>query len=271
MPPVDQSLAGHNARLDDFLRIERDEDHEVEMEEPKDKEVGLHDIHLQDPRQYSDTMYLQIYGLPETWLSLLSQTTRLANVKDMLRLDSNMQKSISKRTARLEDMICTFASNTTSLPNELTTTLPPTQYMLRALKSALVIFFYRRIRDLNPLILQSHVDDVINALRHFDLSLGQMNLQGPGTAWPAFVAGCEASLGSRRDTLLKWIEKAFWKTGQNCYRAAREMMQKVWARRDQEAASPRSTRTSRTKSKEPPQATTWIELSREEKQWVILC
>ncbi|KAK5936539.1 hypothetical protein PMZ80_011226 [Knufia obscura] len=272
IPYAPQPEAGHNARLDDFLRIEQGEDHEEpDMAEQKDKEVGLHDIHLQDPRQHPDSMYLQIYGLPETWLSLLSQTTRLANIKDMLKPDSSMQRSLSKRTTRLEDMVCTFASNHNSLPAELTTTLPPTQYMIRALNSALVIFFYRRIRDVNAWILQSHIDDVINALRHFDLSLGQMNLHGPGTAWPAFIAGCEASPGTRRDVLLKWIETAFWKTGLHCYRAAKDMMKEVWARRDQVAASPVSTRSSSSRAGKSQQATTWIELSREKKEWVILC
>ena len=272
MPSCSQLQAGHNARLDDFLRIDQGEDHEeVEMEDQKDKAVGLHDIHLQDPRQYSETMYLQIYGLPETWLSLLSQTTRLANAKDMLKPDSGIESSFNKRITRLEDMICTFASNTNSLPTGLTTSLPPTQYMLQALNSALVIFFYRRIRDVNAWILQSHVDDVINALGHFSFALDQMGLQGPGTAWPAFIAGCEASPGARRDTLLKWIETAFWKTGQSCYRAAKELMREVWVRRDQVATSPKSARSAGGKSGKPHSAATWVELSRAKKEWVILC
>lgn len=272
MSSCSQVQAGHNDRLDDFLRVEQGEDHEeVAMEEQKDKEVGLHDIHLQDPRQYAETMYLQIYGLPETWLSLLSQTTRLANAKDMLKPNSSIEMSFNKRMTRLEDMICTFASSTNPLPSGLTTSLPPTQYMLQALNSALVIYFYRRIRDVNAWILQSHVDDVINALRNFDLALDQMNLQGPGTAWPAFVAGCEASPGARREILLKWIDTAFWKTGQSCYRAANGIMQEVWARRDQVAASPRSTRSSGGKSGKPHSTPTWVEVSREKKEWVILC
>ncbi|KAJ9657792.1 hypothetical protein H2198_004099 [Neophaeococcomyces mojaviensis] len=268
MPPAPRPQTAHNTRLDDFLRVEQaDEYSETDMEDPKEPEIGLHDIHLQDPRPYSDTMYLQIYGIPETWLSLLSQTTRLANVKEMLKHDSHLERSLNKRMARLEDMVCTFASNN-NVADE-SHTLPPAQYMLRALNSALVIFFYRRIRDVNALILQSHVDDVINALQNFDLSLAQQNLQGPGTAWPTFIAGCEANTGPRRQALLARMERAHRKTGSHCFQSAKTMMQEVWARRDQMATSPKSTRSG--SGRTAKSSTTWIELSREKKEWVILC
>ena len=35
-------------------------------------------------RRWSDTIYLQAYGIPEMWLSLFSQTTRLANIVDIM-------------------------------------------------------------------------------------------------------------------------------------------------------------------------------------------
>lgn len=264
---------GHNSRLDDFLRLDHVDDEDPQPEEVKAPDVGLTDIHLEDPRLHPETMYLQIYGIPETWLSLLSQTTRLANVTDMLKQTNNeksdMQKTLERKAARLEDMICCFAAKTNFTPAE-GTFLPPSQYMLRALSSALVIFFYRRIRHVNPWILQSHVDDVITALHNFDLSLTRQNLRGPGTAWPAFIAGCEAGIGSRRTSLMKWVETAFWKTGLQPFKAAQEMMKEVWVRRDQASTSPRVTRAgSRPGSNQSP--LTWIEICREKSEWVILC
>lgn len=264
---------GHNSRLDDFLRLDHVDDEDPQPEEIKAHDVGLTDIHLEDPRLHPETLYLQIYGIPETWLSLLSQTTRLANVTDMLKLTNNeksdTQKSLERKAARLEDMICSFAAKTNYNPT-VGTFLPPSQYMLRALSSALVIFFYRRIRHVNPWILQSHVDDVITALQNFDVSLTRQNLRGPGTAWPAFIAGCEAGVGPRRASLVKWVETAFWKTGLQPFKAAQEMMQEVWARRDQAGVSPRATRAaSKPKSDQSP--LTWIEICREKTEWVILC
>lgn len=267
--------AGHNARLDDFLRIEQSDDHEPDLEDQKDLNVSLHDIHLEDPRSFQDTMYLQIYGLPETWLSLLSQTTRLANVAELHKsggnqADSHRQKSLDKRASRLEDMICSFAARSVPLPSEAGVNLPPSLHMLRALNSALVIFFYRRIRNVNSLILQSHVDEVIEALQQFDTSLAQQNVHGPGTAWPAFIAGCEASVGRRRDFMTRWLDTAFWKTGVQSYKAAQRVMSEVWAKRDQKQQTSRSTRSGR-KASSAQSAITWMEVSQEMNEWVILC
>ncbi|KAL5356577.1 hypothetical protein BJX96DRAFT_162557 [Aspergillus floccosus] len=72
-PSMDSIAANDNPRLDDFLRLEaRNSDSDLNIDEPKDPDIGLHDIHLQDSRVYSETLYKQIYGIPETWLSLVS-------------------------------------------------------------------------------------------------------------------------------------------------------------------------------------------------------
>ena len=276
IPPITSSRGshvpnvGHNARLDDFLRIDQPDESYQDPEDQKDPQVGIQDIHLEDPRNHQDSMYLQIYGLPETWLSLLSQTARLANVMVMHKSNqaAEFQRSLEKRASRLEDMICSFAARPAPLSNEATVTLPSSLYMLRALNSALVIYFYRRIRNVNSLILQSHVDEVIDALRQFDTSLKQQNVLGPGTAWPAFIAGCEASFGARRDFMFKWMDTAFWKTGLQSYMTAQRIMSDVWTRKDQVASSPRSTR-----SGNPAQASAnnWMDICREKGEWVILC
>lgn len=264
---------GHSSKIDDFLRLDQADDETVQPEEMKSHEANLADIHLQDPRLAAETFYLQIYGIPETWLSLLSQTTRLANVKDMLKTTNNenseKQDVLERRAARLEDMICSFAAKTDYDPAE-GMYLPPSQYMLRALSSALVIFYYRRIKHVNPWILQSHVDDVITALRKFDEALARQNLRGPGTAWPAFIAGCEAGAGARRAALLGWIETAFWKTGLQSFKSAQDMMREVWARRDQTVSSPRSARIG-SSANTTRDTVTWIQLCREKNEWVILC
>ena len=106
---------GHNSKLDDFLRLDSDAaESDVDTSAQKDSERGLRDIHLEDPREYSGTMYLQLYGISETWLSLVSQTTRLANFMDSLdetkkRKDVELLESLERRKQRLEHMVCSFA------------------------------------------------------------------------------------------------------------------------------------------------------------------
>lgn len=267
---------GHSARLDDFLRIERPDEHDHDVGDQKDDTSGLHDIHLQDPRAWQGTLYLQIYGLPETWLSLLSQTTRLANVAEMHKFNTGnsmdeqrFRRTLDRRAARLEDMICRFAAQDSPISQSLTDT-PPSYYMLQALNSSLVIYFYRRIREVNSLILGQFVNQVVTALQCFDVALAQHNIKGPGTPWPAFIAGCEARSGSGREYLKSWLDKAFDSTGLQPYRVALNVMSEVWALKDF-AATQSVPGSSSTPTGSAQIANSWIEVCRSKEQWVVLC
>lgn len=259
------AISQHNPRLDDFLRLQpRQSDSDLDIDEPKDMEVGLHDIHLQDSRKYSETLYNQIYGIPETWLSLVSQTTRMANVLDCLRIARRTHSNLStegwdtvqRRRVRLENMICSFDLTRARGGDNAS----PHDHMLRALNSALVIFFYRRIRQVHPAILQGHVDSVITALRDYDNSLVQWQHPGPGTAWPAFMAGCEAITTPRREAILQWVEKGGSQCGFAAFTSAREVMMEVWKRQDGHLS---------TRGGEG--VPTWVEVVKDWQMWPIFC
>ncbi|KAL3496341.1 fungal-specific transcription factor domain-containing protein [Aspergillus germanicus] len=250
--------------LDDFLRLEaHDADSDLNINEPKDKQVGLHDIHLQDSRSFTDTLYKQIYGIPETWLSLVSQTTRLANAMETFRIAQRSGRNTSlaawetlhRRSVRLENLICSCdLSPVRGDPTK------PHGHMLRALNSALVIFFYRRIRRVHPAIMAAHVDSAIDALAQFSLSLPPGNSTGPGAAWPAFIAGCEALTPARRESIMVWLDNAISTCGPAGFRTAREIMIELWARQDEHLQTNRG---------EP--MPTWIDLVREKQIWPLFC
>ncbi|KAF7596373.1 hypothetical protein BBP40_002117 [Aspergillus hancockii] len=263
--------SGLDARLDDFLLLQpRQSDSDLDIDAPKEREVGLHDIHLEDSRRWADTLYSEIYGIPETWLSLVSQTTRLANVMDTLVVSGGTRKfmnseawdALQRRATRLENMICAFnfdrsRAGSTDSAGEAGR---PHAHMLRALNTALVIFFYRRIRNVHPSILQSHVDEVVAALRDFDLALVQHKVSGPGPAWPAFMAGCEAMAPSKRDALLRWIEKGGAQCGFAAFGIAKDVMTAVWKEQDGYF------RFNRTGGPLP----TWMDILRQWKLWPML-
>lgn len=259
-----ETISQRNRRLDDFLRLQpRQSDSDLDIDQPKDKDVGLHDIHLQDSRQYTDTLYNQIYGIPETWLSLVSQTTRMANVLDCLRIarrtHSNLSheawETVQRRRLRLENMVCSFdltrARGTDSSAND---------HMLRALNAALVIFFYRRIRQAHPAILQGYVDNVISALTEFDQALDRSSHAGSGTAWPAFLAGCEAITAPRREAILRWLEKARAQCGLLAFARARDVMVEVWKRQDEHIAN-----------RGGDSIPTWVDVVNNWQLWPIFC
>ncbi|KAJ5747652.1 uncharacterized protein N7511_009348 [Penicillium nucicola] len=232
-----------NPRLDDFLRLEsQNSDNDLNIDEPKDQTSGLHDIHLQDSRSYPETLYKQIYGIPETWLSLMSQTTRLANVLETFRTARESGKDVNfeawdtlqRRSMRLENMICSFSlGRTRGGVLELHADSKPHSHMVEALNAALVIFFYRRIRQTHPAALQGHVDNVITALESCSAALAPDDPTGPGTAWPLFIAGCEAMSPSRREAITNLLDRASSVCGFAAFTTARNIITEVWSRQDE--------------------------------------
>lgn len=287
---VSKEAADH-AQLDDFLRVQPHEtDSDSDLEAPKDRETGLRDIHLEDMRQDSQTMMMEIYGIPESWLSLLSQTTRLANVIEIIdaskgQVSRQFQASIQRKTTRLEHMICSFAFNREWLQSMSSsrTTAPShdghqhnsaNESMLQAMSSALVIFFYRRIRKVHPCILQGHVNDVIDALKSFDRALGENSMTGPGTPWPCFIAGCEAMQTASQDWLLNWMERASGLLASDGVRDALDIMREVWKRRDAANATTAHGRINRNNGDQSQKRTelecTWVDILCERKSWLML-
>ena len=283
-----------NAHLDDFLRVDTHErDSETDSESDKDREVGIRDIHLEDMRPWSDTMYLQIYGIPETWLSLVSQTTRLANVIDVIDASENevsrsLNASLQRKSSHLETMICSMASVDGGLSRgdspEITAGNPSahrlinvSEAMLRAMNSALVIFFYRRIRNVHPWILQPHVKEVIEGLKDFDLGVAknaQYRCGTVGTLWPAFMAGCEAMTEATRAWLTAWLEKSAQKLPAARNHSSIQIMRQVWRRRDAATATEHADEArhgvkSRSQRKAQMKCS-WVHVSRDEKYWPML-
>lgn len=256
---------GQGTKLDDFLRL--DGFTSSSQNKQKVHEDGLRDIHLEDPREFAETMYLQLYGVQEKWLKLVSQTTRLANVVDTVEAkkekDTDLFKSLERRKQRLEDMICSFSAKNSRTQPEADGDVPaqsPRAYMVRALDAALVIFFYRRVRNVNPWILQNHVDTVVQALKDFESSCKAHNFEGPGSPWPCFLAGSEAMSKDQREYFTGWFERAADLTGFSRFKSLLNCVQEVWKRRDG-LESNRSSNMARS---------TWINVCREQQLYPLV-
>lgn len=257
-----------NARLDSFLRLETHaSDRDLNINERKDQETSLRDIHLEDSREYPETLYKEIYGIPETWLSLVSQTTRLANVMETFRnargsisdLSFDAWEKLQRRSVRLEYMICSLNSTRNRNPDHDDETSKPRRHMLRALNAALVIFFYRRIRQVHPQILENHVDDVISNLEEFRAAFPQNKPVGMGSIWPAFIAGCEATDSARRDAIMGWLDRTYTSCQFIPFSTAKTIMSALWHKQD-ECLAVRG-----------ELITTWIDIARKERIWPMLC
>ncbi|KAL2397512.1 hypothetical protein ABEF93_000140 [Exophiala dermatitidis] len=267
---TDQAIAeprpSHNPRLDDFLRLEHNaHDLDREPEGPKEHEIGLHDIHLEDTREFSEELFAQLYGVSETWLSLVSRTTRLANIMDAVSVAKKRQEFVhlewlETQKHRLENMVCSFAS--TGRQNGQNTAPHPRDHMVRALNSALVIFFYRRIRNVNPWILQEHVKNVTQALKDFDAACQSSNIDAPGSPWPAFMAGCEALSQEQRIYFSDWFDRSISTTGFPRLVKAKHCMTEVWKLQDASIQS--------RQRKGMNQINSWVEVSKQENLHMLL-
>jgi hypothetical protein len=100
--------------LDDFLYLEEyrtQANHNATTH--RDSSEGQLDLHLTNPLIDRDGMCMQIYGVPETWLRLVSQTTRLANMLDELDpstagADMEVFARLQTTSATLESAVCAF-------------------------------------------------------------------------------------------------------------------------------------------------------------------
>ncbi|KAJ5790613.1 transcriptional regulator family: Fungal Specific TF [Penicillium psychrosexuale] len=259
-----------NPRLDDFLRLEtQNSDSDLNIDEPKDQASGLYDIHLQDSRSYPETLYKQIYGITETWLSLISQTTRLANVLEIFRIareagqTMNLEawETLQRRSTRLENMICSFSlGRTRAGVLELHADSKSHGHMVEALNAALVIFFYRRIRQTHPAALQGHVDSVITALQACSATLTQDDPTGPGTAWPLFIAGCEAMSTARREAIMIMLDRASSICGFAAFGTARNIITEVWRKQDEHLTANRG-----------ESMPSWVDTVKQGQVWPLFC
>ncbi|CAG8232401.1 unnamed protein product [Penicillium nalgiovense] len=259
-------IAERGRRIDDFLHLENSEG-DLNIDEPKDHRMDVPDIHLHDSRKSTGSLCQQVYGMPETMLSLVSQTTRLANVMETVRnaqsldiqISSHIWKALCRRSTRLENVINCFRNRDLNLDicKEQTS---PRELMVQALNSSLVIFFYRRVKQVHPAILSGYVDHVISTLRIWLSFVKEGCPVGLGTLWPIFISGCEATTQAQRSEILDIVDQAGVKSGLMPFRTAKDIMSKQWRLQDEQQAFNLGSH-----------LPTWVDILREQKIWPIFC
>ncbi|PTD11659.1 hypothetical protein FCULG_00002734 [Fusarium culmorum] len=169
----------------------------------KTDDIGYNDIHLEVQGRWNHTLYPVIYGIPESLMTLLSQTVSLSNEKARLenvaRCNPGISEALAKHTKTLENRIWAWPSTLDPTgPVEVSSrttdlvTQPQIRSMTLAIHQALVIYFYRRVYDMNAMILQDLVRKTLDYLEPCLSELIDEQDFATSLAWPAFVAGCEA-------------------------------------------------------------------------------
>lgn len=230
-----------NFRLtEESLNIGLDPAHE------KSPEVGYKDIHLQIQGRWKETLYPVIYGIPESLMTLLSQTISIANEKKRLeslaRVNPKISVDLAHHVKSLETSIWSWTMAAESVgpprpPMNITNgdleliDHPQARSMALAIHQGLVIYFYRRVYDVNAMILQ---DNVRKTLDHLEPCLEQMIDDQDfvaSLAWPAFIAASEAVAPELQEKSLRCLtvtdERGLYFTP----RPAKQIVSAIWERR----------------------------------------
>ncbi|KAJ5735046.1 uncharacterized protein N7483_000171 [Penicillium malachiteum] len=207
----------------------------------KDPTIAQRDLHLAIPGRWSLTLFPEIYGIAESFLMLLSQVIRLANERDIPIRRENETGMLNLRdfwvrTKALEKAIRVLlvSSKTDSIHSsqddgQIGIGNPRTQ----AMYTALLIFFHRRIYDLNPALLQSEVTAVRRFLEEIQRNeLGKSDNMAT-LIWPAFIAACEAVQVETQRFFSSWFESCFTATGLKNASMAKNIIGIIWAKRQE--------------------------------------
>lgn len=109
--------------------------------------------------------------------------------------------------------------------------------MVLALHKALLVFFYRRIYDVDPTILQDRVWQVQDSLSRCDRG----DIPTAPLLWAAFVAACEALDPTLRDWFTNWFNRSFKASGLQNFKFALNIAKQVWEKQGRSLSSDNST------------------------------
>ncbi|KAL4808843.1 fungal-specific transcription factor domain-containing protein [Aspergillus unguis] len=180
----------------------------------------------------------QIYSIPDSLFKLILETTQLANEVEKLghRIDIG-NDSFAKKVKEHEAKICDWDQyyKETTYPAD-PTGAPPLKdrfpyHLMQAIYTALIIYFYRAVRDVNVMTLQPFVQQTIFHIKEYDKHKERHKDRSADICWPAFIAGCEATTPESRQEITEWLEKSTISNGMLMFKVALEAIQKVWTAR----------------------------------------
>jgi arginine metabolism regulation protein II len=198
--------------------------------------------------QDEPTMFEQIYGIPESLFRLISHATHLADEVRRSRstYPGGMSQDLAQRAKTVEAKICNWKNPYKLLAEKQTLIVyGPAETsgkievrtdllynFLEAMHCALIIYFYRRVRDTNATALQHYVGKTIHHLLEHEKKKNMYGDTSAYVAWPGFIAACEALDPLHREQISAFMVRAGQQSGVGSLFVAADVATKVWAARD---------------------------------------
>lgn len=218
------------------FRFPRWQNLDEEMSKVKSQELGENDLHLEWPREFPPTLYPEIFGVPEPWVGLLSQTIRLGKEKDAAATGAATNvlslkdffvraKAIERHINRLQR---TAERTHASGNSQSQTDLYVLDNMLDAVQQGLAIYFYRRIYDVDASMLQQRVVNVRDCLMRCEYADPSVVHGSSGFIWSAFMAACEAEDSELQASFSNWFKTCAQRSGLAYFNEMLENIEQIW-------------------------------------------
>lgn len=220
---------------------------DLDLSREKTAEIGYGDIHLEISGHWPATLYPEIYGIPESLLTFLSQTISIANEKAKLEVmavnDGSISSALSRHIRTLEQNIWQWSLEKNELPigptrpNNLIDadaaliSQPHARSVALALHQALIIYFYRRVYNMSAMVVQDSVRKTVEFLQPCLADDADTHNFATTIAWCSFVAACEATSASLQQDSIKCLEAVAERAGMFGADNPCEVVKSVWQQR----------------------------------------
>lgn len=214
------SLSFHG--LDSCSNLEQD------MLKVKCQDEGENDLHLQKPGVWSGTLYPEIFGVPEQWLMIVSLIIRLGKEKEGIGDQAGDRTTVDMMSLR------DFLSQAKATERYLLRLQRPgynaeLNNLLDAMQNALIIYFYRRIYDVDASMLQPWVSRVRDCLMRLDSNSDSQPIYGAARyVWPAFIAACEAEDSAVQASFSNWFRNSAQQSGLQLFSDTLGNIERMW-------------------------------------------
>jgi hypothetical protein len=194
----------------------------------KCQDEGENDLHLQKPGVWPATLYPEIFGVPEQWLMIVSLIIRLGNEKESIGVQANDRTNADAMSLR------DFLSQAKATERFIHRLQRPSynaelDSLLDAMQNALIIYFYRRIYDVDGSMLQPWVYRVRECLIRLESKSDPQPIYGAARyVWPAFIAACEAEDAEVQASFSNWFRNSAQQSGLQLFSDTLANIERMW-------------------------------------------
>lgn len=187
---------------------------------PSFEELIIPDFCFDAPNNAMRSMFANVLCLPESLLVLMSHITFVACEARQARgttqtIDASILQDFNDRAKVIEDLLCAWTFEGDRLNWETTDTIqsPPNsegrddvlEHIAIAFHSALLLYFYREVKQINRLVLQPLVKKITTHLIDCENSKQQNKVLSNSVIWPGFMAAIEAQEEDDFSQIMGWM------------------------------------------------------------------